>query len=704
MTLRSASFSVGLAVLLLLGRVPGGGLWAQDRGAPRFASGGAVDTVEGEASEAGRLWSLAAPPFDRLERTYGIGADSAWANHLRRGLLRLPGCTAAFVSPDGLALTAARCVRRHLEASAEVDAVVAEQRGAERSVPGLTAEHLVGTVDVTAAVRALHTNPDTSRQQAVQIVERRRQAEAKAGRRVDVVSAAGGARYTAYTYRPYDDVRLVFLPEEALSAFGGVEAALTYPRSALDAALLRVYDGDDTPVQPPHFFDPSTQGVRPETVLVGGGFAAETHRAESAAQLAVHRDLILPARQARLETWTRATTAYRDTATAPSGQGSGALLEGQTALKETRTRLQALQNDYVLSRLQRRDERLRGALQRDPALGQRFGGVLDSLAAIQSAKRDLAPSYRAFGGLVAGTYTSVTLRRALLAFQALRAEGARRQRLLDQAAAVPPQPAPVDAALMADRLEALQTHLSGPSAPEGQLLDGNTPANRAASVVKNSALSESAPLRALQKGERLPEEDPALALVDAFAGPYEAFREEWSTLTRREATLTQRLARARHAVQVAPVLPAADRAPRLTDGRVLGYPYNGTTAPPFTTLYGLYGQSRSFEGTGAWALPERWRQPPAALDRSTPLNFVASTDVALGPGAPLLNQYLEIVGVGIGPNIQGVAGAYLFLPERMRTVAVDLRGLRQVLASVYGAEALVDEVYGRASDAEGPSR
>ena len=62
-----------------------------------------------------------------------------------------------------------------------------------------------------------------------------------------------------------------------------------------------------------------------------------------------------------------------------------------------------------------------------------------------------------------------------------------------------------------------------------------------------------------------------------------------------------------------------------------------------------------------------------------------------------MNQYLEIVGVTVGTNIQGAAGTYLFLPERMRTVGVDLRGLRHAIMNVYGAEELADELAGGTS-------
>ena len=129
MALRCSSLQIlGWTCILVLGSLVGRSLQAQDRGAPRFGPTTSTDTIRAEASDAGRLWSLAAPPFDRFERRYEMEADSAWATHLRRGLLRLPHCTAALVSAEGLALTTARCVRRHLDAEADTGAFVAAEQ------------------------------------------------------------------------------------------------------------------------------------------------------------------------------------------------------------------------------------------------------------------------------------------------------------------------------------------------------------------------------------------------------------------------------------------------------------------------------------------------------------------------------------------------------------------------------------------------
>lgn len=661
---------LGLTCLLVLGSVAGRPLQAQDRGAPRF--GPAVgDTLDASATPTGRLWSVYDPPFDRFEQRYEVEGDTARATHLRRSLLRLPECTASFVSSNGLALTAAGCVRRHLDAESPGTAIVAADRSGERAVPGLYVDRLVGTSDVTARVRA--AQQDMSVQRAVATVQRQLREERGPQRRVEVVPTAGSAPYTAYTYRRYTDVRVAFLPESSVSAFGGIGGAMTYPRPVFDAALLRVYTASGRPLTVEHALDPATEGVRSGSAVFAAGYTDATHRAKSAEQLAAHGALTLANRRALLKTWTGAVRASVDTAAAASPRHA-ALWDADRIRKATDAQLQALRDEYVTTWLKRRDRRLRRSAEQPPQ--RPVGGLLDSLAALQEQKRALASAYRAFGTFGAASYTSTTFRRMMA-----QARGTPSDSL-----ALPDRPASLETALLAARLDRIRESLAADTTAVRRLLGGESPSERAASIVAASRRSS--------------DSGPA-AEVAAVIGPeIRQFYEDWQPLRRSERRLTRRLAGARQAAASPSGAQALDGVPRLTDGRVLGYPYNGTTAAPLTTIYGLFGHSRAFGNAGNWRLPERWHESAPDLDRSVPLTFAASTDPVAAPsGAPLVNSSLELVGVAVDTNIQGAAAPYVFLPERMRTVALDLRALREGLTTVYDAEALVDELFGGPSSA-----
>ena len=54
----------------------------------------------------GKMWTFERPPLAYLQREYGFQPDAAWWDKVRLASLRFgQGCSASFVSPQGLILT-----------------------------------------------------------------------------------------------------------------------------------------------------------------------------------------------------------------------------------------------------------------------------------------------------------------------------------------------------------------------------------------------------------------------------------------------------------------------------------------------------------------------------------------------------------------------------------------------------------------------
>jgi hypothetical protein len=232
------------------------------------------------------------------------------------------------------------------------------------------------------------------------------------------------------------------------------------------------------------------------------------------------------------------------------------------------------------------------------------------------------------------------------------------------------------------------------------ILQGRTPEQAARDIYARSVLSDSATAIAAVEGMSLSASDPAMLVVRGYLPAFQAFQQMLGTVGPEEERIASQLGRARMDIYGTSMLPPdATFSLRIADGVVAGFPYNGTIAPPFTTFYGLYDRHYSFASSYAdpaespWALPDVWTPPPDALDLGTQVNFAFTADIIGGnSGSPVIDQELEVVGLVFDGNMESLPGDYIYLPELNRAVAVDVRGIVEALASVYGLNALVTEL------------
>jgi hypothetical protein len=234
-----------------------------------------------------------------------------------------------------------------------------------------------------------------------------------------------------------------------------------------------------------------------------------------------------------------------------------------------------------------------------------------------------------------------------------------------------------------------------------QILKGKSPSAAAADILARTVLADSATAVAALEGGSLNPSDAAIAVVQAYLPTFGAFQQLLGKVSPEEDRIQQKLGRARMDIFGTKGLPPdATFSLRIADGRVKGYSYNGTIAPPFTTFYGFYDRHYGFASQYAkdpskspWALPKEWLPPPAGLDLSTPMDFVFDADIIGGnSGSPVLDKDLEVVGLVFDGNVESLPGDYIYLPDRNRAVAVDIRGIVEALSKVYHMDALVNEL------------
>ncbi|HSG82389.1 MAG TPA: S46 family peptidase, partial [Gemmatimonadota bacterium] len=219
----------------------------------QFAQAGEFDN--------GKMWTFEYPPLDYFARTYGFTPDASWFEKARLGSLRIQGCSASFVSPNGLVLTNHHCARESVTEVSEPgenlldNGFYATSLEAERT-SSQTADQLIEIVDVTeevmSAIAAAGEAEAAQEEIAARLAAERGGEEA--GIHVEVIALWNGAKYSAYVFHRYTDVRLVLAPELQIGFFGGDPDNFTYPRYNLDFSLFRLYGDDDRPLSTDTYF------------------------------------------------------------------------------------------------------------------------------------------------------------------------------------------------------------------------------------------------------------------------------------------------------------------------------------------------------------------------------------------------------------------------------------------------------------------
>jgi len=670
------------------------------------------DTVTAQRFDRGKMWTFENAPVDYFEEEYGFRPDETWFRKARLGALRIPGCSASFVSPHGLVMTNHHCGRESVsQVSQESEALLdngfyAESLEEERKVPDFYIEQLVEIEDVTEKVnRRLQADNDTrgrNRERQIQQMQEEMTQEAKRRNEdlsVELVALYSGARYSAYTYERFDDVRLVMAPELSLGFFGGAPDNFTYPRYTLDVTFFRAYNDDGEPMTPKQHFSWDEDGSSEGDPVFVVGNPGSTSRLSTVSQLKFTRDHSLPGQLDVLVTRAKILKPYIEAHPEKAEEFGlrNTFFSIDNSVKNYRGQLRGLRDPYLIARRAKAEQALQDSIMAVDSLRSRYGNVLEEIEQLQRSKRVAAEKNNAFAAFSATSIGSRVLTRAVYGYfyDTLKRRGAASDRLEDireDAMNIKDWPAEVEAPFIAARLREIRSAF-GPNDPTvRKIMSNRTPDQIADSLVQTSALMDSTKYAQMLDKSFLSSDDPAVELIDAIAPLFFTTNQQMSDFNATEETLNGRLARARFAVVGTEIPPDATFTLRLADGRVAGYEYNGTRAGAFTNYYGLYDHYYSY-GNRNWTLPKRWVDRPDDLDLETPLNLVSTNDITGGnSGSPLLNKDLEVVGLIFDSNIEALPNEFLYTTAKARAVSVDARGIVEALRDIYGADRIVTEL------------
>ncbi len=677
------------------------------------AAGIDLDTIRAGEFDNGKMWTFEYPPLEYFRETYHFQPNESWFERVRLGALRIQGCSASFVSPNGLVLTNHHCARGSVAQVSQPgeslldNGFYATSLDEERE-SSQTADQLIAIRDVSEEVHAaIEGRPEAEQADALNEIREdlsehiaQEYGGDEAGILVQVIELWDGAKYSAYVFRHYTNLRLVASPELQIGHFGGDPDNFTYPRYDLDFSFYRIYDEEGNPLKTEHWFKWSDEGVEEGDAVFVIGNPGGSSRLQTVAQLELRGAVQDKAIYELLDSRADALQAFYDE---DPERGEAMNLRNQifgllNSEKAYRGMWEGLQNPVYMARRRDSERQFREAIESDSALNAEYGGLLERMAEIQKQKMPYAADFGAFIAFGSPNFDAAALRRAFFAYRYVTASesGAPREvldNLTGRVLAISDQSPSLQRRLLTARLRDFERHLGSDSEIGRMILQGRTPDATADAILATSALADSAQAASALEAGTLTAGDPAIRVIAAISDRLNAYQTAFQRFQQQEAAVARTLGRARFDIYGTSIPPDATFSLRIADGVVKGYDYNGTYAPVYTTLYGLYDHYYSYGPGTDWDLPARWLSPPESLDLATPVNFVLTADVIGGnSGSPVINTDLEVVGLIFDGNIESLPGDYIYDPEVNRAVAVDVRGILEALDDMYDADRLVLEL------------
>jgi hypothetical protein len=662
------------------------------------------------------MWTFDNLPLKILKEKYGFTPTPEWLDHVRQSAISLGGCSASFVSANGLVLTNHHCVRGQVNSLSTPDNDLltkgyTARNQAEELKMRMNIRVLKQMKNVTERVNgAVRPNMDSKAAEQAKtnaLNEAVREMNEGTGLSCSPVRLYQGGEFWVYGYEAFTDVRLVAVPEHQAAAFGGDYDNFTYPRHDLDFAIIRVYK-DDKPYNPDHFLKWSVEGLKDGELTFVAGHPGSTARNVTYGQMLYARDTTYPLSIKNSE---RTRTAYLEYGkTSPENRRAvqAQLLGVENSLKATKGYYDALQVTEEMRKIKAREDELRSKVNQDPQLralaGQSWAQIDRALASTKGTAPASTIASAVPTGLMSGLRAVVSNIENPPPPQA--AEGGRAPAggRGGGGAAAAQQPVPrqeLDLMQMEAWLKDVQTTLPASHHLVQAALAGKTP-NAAAKSIIASSMNEQANLAALREGGKAAlaaNKDHAVLLARAIYSVTSDHQRRQTDANAIIADHASRIARARIQAYGKDTYPDATGTLRLSFGPVSTFEANGTIVQPFTTFGGMYDRHVGWGGNdpnvhdGMWNLPDRWLHRRPMVGPDVKLNFSHSVDIIGGnSGSPVINAKGEVVGVIFDGIITMLHGRTFYKESENRGVSVDARGILEALDKVMDGRHIVKEL------------
>ncbi|HZE58279.1 MAG TPA: S46 family peptidase [Chthoniobacterales bacterium] len=672
------------------------------------------------------MWLFSNPPLKQLKEKYHFEPTPPWLDHLQKSSVRFnSGGSGSFVSSNGLAITNHHVGLDTLQKLSNEknnyvrDGFHARTQAEEPRATDLELNVLMSIEDVTPRVQAALKPGLTAEQSAAArqkaIAEIEKESKEKTGLRSDVITLYQGGAYHLYRFKRYDDVRLVFAPEQQIAFYGGDPDNFEYPRYDLDICIFRAYENGQ-PAKIEHFLKWNPDGPKDGELTFVSGHPGKTDRQLTLDELADIRDHEAPyllnmfnRREVFFSAWAGRTF-----------ENARRARENLFGIQNNRKRydgyLAALLDPDIDRSLKGREQKLRDAMGKDAkwketlAAYDRIKKAQDETAKIlpvynyyETARGKQGASYRAPRGFYSTLFKYA--RRLLRAGdERPKPNGERFPEFRDSNKesleldlfSTEPVYDDMEQIMLTDSLTDLATRFGFNDPLVQKVLAGKSPSARALELISGTKLKDVAVRKQFYEGGAAAvtaAKDPMIELARLIDAPARASRKVYEAQDETKQQAYGDIAKARFAIEGTNNYPDATFTLRLSYGTVRSYEENGKPVASFTDFAGLYTRSAEHNNQPPFDLPSRWVEKKAALNPATKYDFVSDADIIGGnSGSPVVNQANEFVGIIFDGNIQSLVLDCIFSDKEARAVSVDSAAITEALRKVYDAGALADEL------------
>ncbi|MBL4582599.1 MAG: S46 family peptidase [Gammaproteobacteria bacterium] len=658
-------------------------------------------------------------------------------------VVSLGGCSASFVSPQGLVVTNHHCVYGSVQYNSTpennllIDGFLAKQLDEEiPTAPGTRVYVTEEVTDVTANVLAGVTKSTSGIDRYNRIEANRKSliadCELSGNHRCGVSSFHQGLEYFLIKRLEVRDVRLVYAPATSIGKYGGDIDNWQWPRHTGDFGFYRAYVGvdgrpaeyseDNVPYSPASFLEISAKGVEDGDFVMGVGYPGGTNRYRTTAEVENEFEWYYPEARGFREDL---ISIINDNSTA--GSAARIAYEGTLAsLNNYSKNFQSMVESYgrsdFIDRRRLAETDLVAWINSDSDRREKYApaiGQLETLIKTNHAAReaDLVRSYMRYATLPSAAHRLYRLAMEKQKPDAQREPGYQERdlrRLRQSMQAISRRfDETVDKATLSyllSRYAELPEQYRSQATDSFFGISSNIDQTQVDQIIEDSYAQTS-----------LSDEATRLAWLDSSAEEFETSDDPM--IRYAVASYAERIAREIESKELRgqfqrwrpeymeaviaynrslgqPIYADANSSLRVTFGQVRGnQPKDGLSNLAFTSLEGILGKDTGVDPFNAPAkqldLIRAGQYGNYALPSlgTVPVNFLSTLDITGGnSGTATMNSKAQLVGLLFDGVYESIIGDWDFDDAKNRAISVDARYMLWVMEYMDGATNLLEEM------------